>query len=332
VIIDRFGRKPLLLGATVLYGFAGGSGLVLNSLRGLLIGRALLGLSVAAIMTIATTLIGDYYQGPQRNQIMGTQAAFIGYGGVVFLVLGGVLADVSWRLPFAIYLMAWPLAMLALLFIDEPVRESSIRESNRLQIEAAPAIPKSSSKATLFGIYALTFISMVAFYLVPVQLPFYLATVAKVTNTQVGIAIASMTFTSAIVSMSYRRIKARMTFLGICVLIYLAMGIGYIVIGLAQGYWGVLVGLVIAGIGLGMLMPNINVWVNAIATPATRGRALSGLTTALFLGQFFSPIVSQPLTDLIGLDRVYYGFGIGMIVLAGGLLAIARQSRPIPSH
>jgi MFS family permease len=110
------------------------------------------------------------------------------------------------------------------------------------------------------------------------------------------------------------------------------MGIGYIVIGLAQGYWGVLVGLVIAGIGLGMLMPNINVWVNAIATPATRGRALSGLTTALFLGQFFSPIVSQPLTDLIGLDRVYYGFGIGMIVLAGGLLAIARQSRPIPSH
>lgn len=332
MIIDRFGRKPLLLLATVLYGFAGGSGLVLNSLPGLLIGRALLGLSVAAIMTIATTLVGDYYQGPRRNQVMGTQAAFIGYGGVVFLVLGGVLADVSWRLPFAIYLMAWPLAVLALLFIDEPIRET------RVEMTAQDAIPdiaqpqKSTSQTTLLGIYTLTFVSMVAFYLVPVQLPFYLATVATVSNTQVGIAIASMTLTSAIVSMSYPRIKARMTFLGICVLIYLAMGSGYVMIGLAQGYWGVLTGLVIAGIGLGMLMPNINVWVSALATPATRGRALGGLTTALFLGQFFSPIVSQPITDMIGLDRVYYWFGIGMVVLAGGLLAIARKSRPILTH
>ncbi len=328
VIIDRFGRKPLLLLATLLYGFAGGSGLVLNSLHGLLIGRAFLGLSVAAIMTIATTLIGDYYQGPKRNQIMGTQAAFIGYGGVVFLVLGGVLSDVSWRLPFAIYLMAWPLALLAWFFIDEPVRESGAKDS----IQAIPQIQKSPSQVALLGIYALTFISMVAFYLVPVQLPFYLATVATVTNTQVGIAIACMTLTSAIVSMFYRRIKAHMSFLGICVLIYLAMGGGYMIIGSAQGYWGVLMGLVMAGLGLGMLMPNINVWVNAIATPATRGRALGGLTTALFLGQFFSPIVSEPITAVIGLDRVYYWFGIGMVVLAIGLLAIARKFRPIPSN
>jgi MFS family permease len=339
VIIDRFGRKPLLLGATVLYGFAGGSGLLLNSLPGLLVGRALLGLSVAAIMTIATTLIGDYYQGAKRNQVMGTQAAFVGYGGVVFLVLGGVLSDVSWRLPFAIYLAAWPLAILVFLFIDEPIRESvaqatsaqaaSTELSREAQVEDVLQNPKNSPKLAMSGIYALTFISMVAFYLVPVQLPFYLATVAQVSNTQVGIAIATMTLTSAIVSLFYPRIKAHMTFLGVSVLIYLAMGSGYVLIGLAQNYWGVLMGLITAGIGLGMLMPNINVWINALATPATRGRALGGLTTSLFLGQFFSPIVSQPITVIIGLDRVYYWFGIGMIAIAGGLLAIARKSRPV---
>lgn len=339
VIIDRFGRKPLLLGATVLYGFAGGSGLLLNSLPGLLVGRALLGLSVAAIMTIATTLIGDYYQGAKRNQVMGTQAAFVGYGGVVFLVLGGVLSDVSWRLPFAIYLAAWPLAILVFLFIDEPIRESvaqatsaqaaSTELSREAQVEDVLQNPKNSPKLAMSGIYALTFISMVAFYLVPVQLPFYLATIAQVNNTQVGIAIATMTLTSAIVSLFYPRIKAHMTFLGVSVLIYLAMGSGYVLIGLAQNYWGVLMGLITAGIGLGMLMPNINVWINALATPATRGRALGGLTTSLFLGQFFSPIVSQPITVMIGLDRVYYWFGIGMIAIAGGLLAIARKSRPV---
>jgi MFS family permease len=107
IIIDRFGRKPLLVAATLLYGAAGGSGLVLSTLPLLLVGRALLGLSVAAIMTTATTLIADYYRGSKREQVMGLQAAFVSYGGVAFLILGGVLADLGWRFPFAIYLMAF---------------------------------------------------------------------------------------------------------------------------------------------------------------------------------------------------------------------------------
>ncbi|HAX75414.1 MAG TPA: MFS transporter, partial [Cyanobacteria bacterium UBA11372] len=38
-IVDRFGRKPLLIVCAVLYGFAGGSGYVLNSLFAILGGR-----------------------------------------------------------------------------------------------------------------------------------------------------------------------------------------------------------------------------------------------------------------------------------------------------
>jgi MFS family permease len=54
------------------------------------------------MMTTATTLIADYYEGERRSAVMGQQAAFMGFGGVVFLVLGGVLADLSWRAPFGI--------------------------------------------------------------------------------------------------------------------------------------------------------------------------------------------------------------------------------------
>ena len=46
-LVDQVGRKPFLIGAAALYGFAGGSGLVLNSLPTILMGRALLGLAVA---------------------------------------------------------------------------------------------------------------------------------------------------------------------------------------------------------------------------------------------------------------------------------------------
>ncbi len=53
VIIDRLGRKPLLLIALIIYGLAGSSGLILNTLNLILIGRVLLGISVAGIMTTA---------------------------------------------------------------------------------------------------------------------------------------------------------------------------------------------------------------------------------------------------------------------------------------
>ena len=88
-LVDRLGRKPLLVGSTLVYGLAGASGLVLNSLGTILVGRALLGLSVAGIMTGVTTLIADYYTGQSRANFMGLQAAFMGLGGVVFLSVGG---------------------------------------------------------------------------------------------------------------------------------------------------------------------------------------------------------------------------------------------------
>lgn len=66
-IIDRFGPKPLLALAVLLYGIAGSSGAVLNAIGLILIGRVLLGLSVAGIMTTATALIADYYVGYATN-------------------------------------------------------------------------------------------------------------------------------------------------------------------------------------------------------------------------------------------------------------------------
>lgn len=112
VVVDRFGRKPLLLAAAALYGSAGASGYVLDSLFHILIGRAFLGFAVAGIMVTATTLITDYYSGAARAAFLGLQAAFMGLGGVIFLSLGGFLADQNWRFPFLIYLFAWLLVPL----------------------------------------------------------------------------------------------------------------------------------------------------------------------------------------------------------------------------
>jgi MFS family permease len=64
------------------------------------------------------------------------------------------------------------------------------------------------------------------------------------------------------------------------------MGIGYLLIGQSAVWAQVLVGLAISGMGLGILMPNMSVWLTSAVPDAMLGRALGGLSTAMFLGQF----------------------------------------------
>jgi MFS family permease len=135
-IIDRLGKiKPMLI-TMVLYGIAGSAGLYLNDLYQIIASRALLGLGVAVIMTTATTLIGDYFEGEERMRFLGIQGAFMAFGGTIFVSLSGILADFSWRYPFAVYLTSFLVIVLTLFFLYEPSKETSETDRNRQSASA----------------------------------------------------------------------------------------------------------------------------------------------------------------------------------------------------
>ncbi|ASC71395.1 Bacillibactin exporter [Halomicronema hongdechloris C2206] len=317
-IVDKIGRKPLLLGAAVLYGLAGGSGFVLDSIVAILAGRALLGLAVAGVMVSATTLIADYYRGDARANFMGLQAAFMGFGGVLFLSVGGFIADLNWRLPFLIYLFSWLLLPTILLVLYEPSRPVT-------DASVAVGIPQQPLPIKLLIlIYGSVLLQQIAFYLIPVQLPFHLRQVAGVGASQTGIAIACATLFSALTSMRYGKVKRQLSFISILAIAFGLMGLGYIGLGLVSNYWLVLLILVPAGMGLGLMMPNLNVWVSNEVSDTMRGRALGGLTTFMFLGQFLSPIASQPFRQNLGMTTTYGLTGVLLLTL-GILIGIFRK-------
>jgi MFS family permease len=318
-LVDRVGRKPLLVASTIVYGIAGSSGFVLNSLITILIGRALLGLSVAGIMTGATTLIADYYKGQKRADFMGLQAAFMGLGGVVFLSVGGFIADLNWRFPFLIYLSAWVICLAIALTLYEPNREVDTPVADTSNTK--PSMPWG----VLAMIYGVALFYMVAFYLIPVQLPFYLQSLGSVSASASGLAIAASTLASSIVSLRYGFVKQRLGFVQIVSVAFGVAAIGYGIISISSSYNLVLLGLIIAGLGFGLLMPNLNVWLSSIIADSLRGKALGGLTTFFFLGQFLSPIVSQPITNSLGLDRTYGFTGVALLVVATLFLVLRKQ-------
>jgi MFS family permease len=327
IVVDRFGRKPLLLISTLLYGFAGSSGIYLESLSTILVGRALLGLAVAGIMVSATTLIADYYSGSARATFMGLQSGFMGLGGVLFLTLGGILAQQSWHYPFGIYLFAWLIVPLIVLFIFEPhVAKSISKKSSHLYIVGGTEMTTQSIPiGVMVVVYGLSMLIQIAFYLIPVQLPFFLKNLVQAVPSQTGMAIAFCTLFAAIASVNYGKIKQRIEFVSFLPLVFGLMGIGYLLIGQSSNWAQVLTGIALCGMGVGLLMPNMSIWLMTTVPEAIRGRALGGLSTAIFLGQFLSPIVTQPFVKTLGLGKVYALVGGILVVIALGSAIFKTQ-------
>ncbi|ARZ71631.1 MFS transporter [Streptomyces sp. HU2014] len=319
-LVDRVGRKPVLSASVGLFGFAGGSGLVLDNLYAILAGRLLLGVAVAGIMTATTTLVTDHYPGESRSRVLGLQAGFMGFGGVAFLSLGGVLADIDWRGPFAIYLVAMPLTLLVLRFVVEPPRTATA--PGAAGDAAGARFPKLA-----YGIYALVLISQVMFYLVPSQLPFYLEDIGGIGASGAGLAIALMSLANALVGLNYGKINKRFGFKQVAVATFALLATGFLAIGATSAVPLVLVGLVVLGSGVGLLIPNFNTWLASRTPVALRGRVMGGVTSCMFLGQFLSPALSQPVTGPLGIDGVYLAAGALGVTVAVVLLLLRTGSK-----
>jgi len=316
-IVDRFGRKRLLFFSALLYAIGGSSGLYAASMPELLIGRAFLGLAVAGLMTSVTTLIADYYEGETRSTFLGLQAAFMGLGGVVFLSLGGALAEIGWRFPFMIYLLALLLLPLIAFQLYEPAR---IVVSKREETTAEGAVTARHFRGFLIFSYVTMAAVQIVFYMIPVQLPFYLHDLVSDSAALAGLAIAAMSLFYSLASASFGWVNRRLHHVNTLVLAFGLIAAGYLLLSQADQWSSVLIGLLLSGTGLGLSVPNLNAWLAGEAPAALRGRALGGLTTALFLGQFLSPLIAQPIIQTTGDGGVY--LVMGMVTLVGMLAVI----------
>ena len=305
LLLDRWGRKPVLVVSVILYGLAGTSGYVLGSLYGILVGRALLGLAVAGTASGFTTLIADYFSGRKLSKFLGYQAAVMAFGGAVFLLVSGILADIGWRFTYLLYLYAFGVLLGLLFAVAEP------------EIERAPGGQKTRGDTAALPyrrvafIYVFAFVGMLVFFLGPVLLPFLMTDLGGINSSQIGLALALSALVAGIVSLLYPRLNERLSFHGINALVFLTIGLGSVIIAVSSSYIGILVGLVGVGIGIGLMLPNFNLWLLTIIPSATRGKAVGGLTTAFFLGQFLSPIAIQPIVSQEGLS--------GAFAVAGGI-------------
>lgn len=307
-LIDRYGRLKILWASLILYALAGTAGFFLQNLYHILLSRALLGVAVGMSMTIVITLIADYFEGLERQKFVGLQIAFMSLGGILFIGLGGILADIGWRFPFLIYLSALLVLPLSIRYLYEP--KQMVKSINTVHQISAPGI--------IWMLFINTMFMWIVFFLIPVQIPFHLKGIGIEKSSLIGAAIATSTLFSAISSFSYSKIKGRFSFLSIFAFGYLLMAAGFACISFSQTYLLVIIGMMFSGLGMGMMIPNTNMWVMRIVPPEIRGKEIGKLTTFWFLGQFLSPVIIFPLLKTFSLSSTF--------MLASGVLLLMSVS------
>ncbi|MFK4137667.1 MFS transporter [Streptomyces filamentosus] len=323
MIVDRLGRKRLLIIATVLYALFGTAPLWLDSLHAILVSRVLVGVAEAAIMTACTTLIGDYYSGELRDRYLALQTMCASVSATLFFVLGGVLGAADWRAPFWLYAVGLLLAPLMARTLPTPLPAK--------QDGAAAALPRSPFPVRrMAGICLLTVFGAVVFYTVPVEMAYLLDDLGTDSTSTIGAVTAVASAATVLGSVLFTRFtpdrRPRLpALLALC-------AAGFLLMGLADSLPLLIAGAVVNCVGTGLLLPSLVTRAMSLLDFADRGRGMGLWTAAFFLGEFLCPLVLLAGKGPAGgLAPAVALLGAAAGGLAAALLLAARGPAPAGS-
>ncbi len=119
VIADLHGRRLLLGFGLIVFGIFGVAMAFAPTFGWLLAFRALQGIGFSAVIPLTIVLIGDLLEGDNEISGQGLKVFLDRIGYFVFPPLGGLLATIAWFWPFACYVIAVPVGLIALFWMPE---------------------------------------------------------------------------------------------------------------------------------------------------------------------------------------------------------------------
>ena len=320
VLADRVGRKRVLVPSLLIFGLAGSACMFAPNFGTLLALRFIQGVGAAALGALNATIIGDLFSGTQRSAALGLNAAVLSMGVALYPLLGGALAWVHWRLPFALPLLALPLAAVVRNRLRNP--EPQAREGLTAYFRNAWHGLMRRQVLLLFFATLATFILMYGPFLT--YLPVHLGRDFQARPFSIGLIMSLSAFSTGLAAASLGRL-ARLT--PERVLLCLAFGfycLGCAGLALMPGLWWNLAPVVLFGLGQGLNMPCVQSMLADLAPLENRAAFLSLNGMVLRVGQTLGPLMMGMLFAWRGVNAVFYG-GAVLALLVAVLLALLMR-------
>ena len=275
---QKFKAKELVLAGLLLYVVGGCAAGLFSNIYIILVFRALVGVGVGIIMPLSTGLLSFYFAPNEQDKLMGYSSAMNQMGGVVATLISGVLANISWRASFLVYMMGFISMVLCLLFLPND-KISGKREEQ-----------KSKGIFSEYYVYIIgIFLLMVTFFVYPSVFAIETAKENIIPQRFIAVIMAGMDFIAFLGGLLFVHIKRAMGSITRFVAPTMFL-LGYLSLFIVGGWIGAIVGSVFIGFANGLGIPFI---ISSASQKAGKTAAITVMpliSMAMYLAQFVTPM------------------------------------------
>ena len=255
---------------------------------------ALLGIGAGLIIPLSTGLISRYFTGEYRVRQFGYSSAITNMTLVVATAVTGYLAEVHWRLPFAVYLLSL-ISLVLSAYLKKDAASVTIKQAAAI-IPPIQSTPVISGK---YGIHIRHLVQLMLFYglvtyvvlVVTFNLPF-LMEAHHFSSGNSGLMISL--FFLAIMAPGFM-LDSLVKLLGNKTKLYslLAIAIGLLLIWISPTEWLIVPGRILVGLGYGIIQPLIYDKTVDTAIPQKTTLALAFVMVMNYLAILLSPFITD---------------------------------------
>lgn len=316
VLADRYGRLPVLLPGLVLFALAGVACCFATDLTTLLVLRVLQGIGASPVGTVNVILIGDLFSGRQRTAAMGFNASVLSIGTAAYPAIGGALAMLVWSAPFALALLALPVAFMAV----RRLKSAPLGHDSDLgdYFVGVFSIFRRAEVVVLFLSSSAIFVLLYGAYVT--FLPFLMAIRFDASALGIGVMMAGVSCSTAVTAANLGRLAARFGRSRVLAGGFVVFAVALAGIPLAPTVVLLSLPAILLGSSFATTIPVVQVLLAEIAPADRRGAVLSFNGTVLRLGQTLGPPVMAAVERFAGIDAVFH-VGAGLAIALAGLSA-----------
>ena len=255
---------------------------------------ALLGIGAGLIIPLSTGLISRYFTGEYRVRQFGYSSAITNMTLVVATAVTGYLAEVHWRLPFAVYLL--PLISLVLsAYLKKDAASVTIKQAAAIipPIQPTPVISGKYGIHIRHLVQLMLFYGLVTYVVLAVTFNFpFLMEAHHFSSGNSGLMISL--FFLAIMAPGFM-LDSLVKLLGNKTKLYslLAIAIGLLLIWISPTEWLIVPGCILVGLGYGIIQPLIYDKTVDTAIPQKTTLALAFVMVMNYLAILLSPFITD---------------------------------------
>ncbi|WP_117595180.1 MFS transporter [Haloprofundus halophilus] len=333
MLADRIGRRRVLVVSLLVFGLSGGAVYVAADFATVLALRLVGGTAAAGVFITTVTIIGDAFDGVQRNAVLGANTALLSAGAAAFPIVGGALVAYGWNVPFLAYLLAVPLAVVAWFALADLEHDTEPEDEGPVRYLRGVAASLVASGTVVY--YVATFAAEFLFFgAVLTTLPFLLTGTFALTPLLVGLTLTAAEVVAVGVSAANGRFAAHasngtLVAAGFaCAAVGLVIAWGATGLGPASAVSGVLVvgvGVLFVGASAGLVLPSVDAEVSRLVPTHFRAGALSLRNSATFLGRAAGPVVFAGVAVAAGYATLLLAAGVASLVCAVALAVLTGR-------